>query len=232
MHDDRHGKGYFDENDHRRGIALNGMAGVFGLMFVGLFISAVTAMFTAGSQAMQDLLFNMGPGIIVLAFAPFLMVIFVFPRVWKMQAGTAVLVFFIFAILIGITLSGIFYYYDLGTITLAFLSAAGMFGVMALFGAITKADLSGIRSFLMMGFFGFIIATVINIFLGSTMMDTIITYAGIAIFLGLTAYNVQRLKHAMATTPGHGVMVLGALHLYLDFVNIFLLLLRLMGRRR
>ena len=232
MQDNRHGKGYFDENDHRRGMTVNGLAGVFALMFVGLLISAATAFFVASSPDILDAMFNAGFATIALIFAPLLMVMFVFPRVWKMQPGMAVLIFLIYAALNGITLSVIFLAYDLGTITLAFLSAAGMFGVMSIYGALTKSDLSGIGSFLIMGLFGFVIATVINIFLGSTMMDTIIIYAGIVIFLGLTAYDVQRLKHAMATSPHHGVMVLGALHLYLDFLNIFLLLLRLLGRRR
>jgi len=233
MNNNDYGKGYFDENEYRRGSAISrGLSGVFGLMFLGLLLSAATAHLTYTLPALSNLVFGSQGGFLIFLFAPLALVIFAFPRVWKMQPASAVLLFFFYAALNGLTLSFVFFAYDLGTITLAFLSAAGMFGVMALYGALTKADLSGIGSFLMMGLFGFIIATVLNLFFRNDMMNTLITYAGIVIFLGLTAYDVQRLKHAMNTHPGTGVMVLGALHLYLDFLNIFLLLLRLLGRRR
>ena len=233
MQDHRHGKGHFDENDYKRGIALNGLAGVFALMFLGLLASAGAAFFTLNTPALLNLIFSGGAATWIFLLAPLGLVMFAFPRVWKMSPASAILLFFVYALLNGLTLSAIFLIYDMGTITLAFLSAAGMFGVMAIYGGLTKADLSGIGSFLMMGLFGIIIASVLNIFLGNDMMDMLISYAGIAIFLGLTAYDVQRLKHAMSQSPGNaGVMVLGALHLYLDFLNIFLFLLRLMGRRR
>lgn len=233
MQENRHGKGHFDENDYKRGIAINGLAGVFALMFLGLLASAGAAFFTLSSPTLLNLVFSGGAATWIILLAPLGLVIFAFPRVWKMAPASAFLLFFVYAILNGLTLSAIFLVYDMGTITLAFLSAAGMFGVMAIYGGITKADLSGMGSFLMMGLFGIIIASVLNIFLGNDMMDMLISYAGIAIFLGLTAYDVQRLKHAMSQSPGNaGVMVLGALHLYLDFLNIFLFLLRLMGRRR
>jgi len=233
MQDHRRGKGHFDENDYKRGIALNGLAGVFALMFLGLLASAGAAFFTLNTPALLNLIFSGGAATWIFLLAPLGLVMFAFPRVWKMSPASAILLFFVYALLNGLTLSAIFLIYDMGTITLAFLSAAGMFGVMAIYGGLTKADLSGIGSFLMMGLFGIIIASVLNIFLGNDMMDMLISYAGIAIFLGLTAYDVQRLKHAMSQSPGNaGVMVLGALHLYLDFLNIFLFLLRLMGRRR
>jgi len=171
----------------------------------------------------------------VFLFAPFLLVLFAFPRVWGMSTGGAILLFVFYALLNGVTLSVIFIVFDLGTIVLAFAAAAGMFGVMAIYGALTKADLSGVGSFLLMGLFGFIIASVLNWFIVSDTMDMLITYGGIAIFLGLTAYDVQRLKRAMNEHAGNaptGVIVMGALHLYLDFINILLLLLRLFARRR
>ena len=232
---DEYGKGYFDENDHKRGLVLNrGLAGVFGLMFLGLLASAAAAFFTLQSPAMMHFVFNTN-AIWLFLLAPFALVLFAFPRVWSMAPGAAFFLFFVYALLNGVTLSVIFLVYDLGIITLAFLSAAGMFGVMAIYGAVTKSDLSGIGSFLMMGLFGVIIASVLNWFFANTMLDMIISYAGIAIFLGLTAYDVQRLKHQMEFHGGNapaGVIVMGALHLYLDFINIFLFLLRLLGRRR
>ena len=232
---DQYGSGLFNENDHKRALTLNrGLAGVFGLMFLGLLASAFSAFFTLSSPAIYNLVYGSNLFYVFL-FAPLVLVFFAFPRVWNMAPGAAILLFFVFALLNGVTLSVIFIIYDLGTIALAFLSAAGMFGVMAIYGAVTKADLSGIGSLLFMGLFGIIIASILNWFFASTMLDTLISYAGIAIFLGLTAYDVQRLKREMtahAGTAPAGLMVMGALHLYLDFINIFLFLLRLLGRRR
>ena len=235
MHEDR-GRGYFMESDLRRGLNLSrSLSGVFGLMFLGLLASAFSAFFTLSSPFMSQLVFGSEWGFWAFLLAPILLVIFAFPRVWNMSMAGGCLLFFVYALINGVTLSVIFLAYDMGTITLAFLSAAGMFGVMALYGVLTKSDLSGVGSFLIMGLFGVIIATVINLFLASSMLDAVISYAGIAIFLGLTAYDVQRIRR-MANEQPHlsntGVMVLGALHLYLNFINIFLFILRLMARRR
>jgi len=232
----KYGNGYFDEAAQNRGLAISrGMAGVFGLMFLGLLASAASAVFTLSSPFMWNLVFGSSVGFWAFLIAPFLLVAFAFPRVWSMSPGAAFGLFLFYALLNGVTLSVIFLAYDLGTITLAFASAAGMFGVMAVYGAVTKADLSGVGSFLFMGLIGIIIATVINFFFASDALDMLISYAGIAIFLGLTAYDVQRIQTAMndpANPNPTGVAVTGALHLYLDFLNIFLFLLRLMGRRR
>jgi len=231
-HDQR---GVFDENNYRRSFSLNaGLTGVFGLMFLGLLASAATAFLTASTPALRDLVFRGGMESLIFLAGPILLVIFVFPRVWRMPPAAAFFTFIFYALLNGFSLSIVFLLYDLGTITLAFLATAGMFGVMAVYGAVTKADLSRAGSFFIMGLFGFVIATVINIFLASDTLDIIIIYAGIAIFLGLTAYDVQRIKRAMEASGSSsgGVMVMGALHLYLDFINILLLLLRLMGRSR
>ncbi|MCL2368593.1 MAG: Bax inhibitor-1/YccA family protein [Oscillospiraceae bacterium] len=234
---DNYNNSYSDAYSEQQSFVLKrGLSGVFALMFVGLLISAAVAHLTAHSPAIQEIVFYSGMGSIAILFAPLLMVIFVFPRVWKMPPVSAVLVFFVYALLNGLTLSFVFMAYDLGTVAAAFFSAAAMFGVMAVYGGITKADLSKLGSLLIMGLFGFLIATLLNVFLfRSDMLDLLISYAGVAIFLGLTAYDVQRLKRAMSAHPGGGsagLMVLGALHLYLDFLNIFLLLLRIMGNRR
>lgn len=211
------------------------LTGVFGLMFLGLLASAGSALFVLSSETMLNLVFGSQFGFWGFVILPFLIVMFAMPRVWKMGLGGGVLLFLVYALLNGITLSVIFLAYDLGTITLAFLSAAGMFGVMALYGAVTKADLSRARSLLMMGLFGIIIATVINIFMRSEGLDILISYVGIAVFLGLTAFDVQRIKTQMnehPEIPTAGLMVSGALHMYLNFLNIFLFLLRILGRRR
>lgn len=229
-----YGTGIFDENEHNRGRALaSGMAGVYGLMFLGLLASAAAAMFTLTSDFMWSLVFGGNFNVLAFLFAPMLLVMFAFPRVWNMSPGSALALFFVYALLNGLTLSAIFLVYNMGTITLAFFSTAGMFGAMAVYGAVTKADLSGMGSFLMMGLFGIIIASVLNFFFGNGMLDMIISYVAIAIFLGLTAYDVQRIQQAMINPVNPtGVAVMGALHLYLDFLNIFLFMLRLLGRRR
>jgi len=234
MHEDR-GKGYFDDNDYNRGLVRSrGLAGVFGLMFLGLAATAGSALYTLYNPALFRLVFGSNAFFIFL-FAPLVLVMFAFPRVWNMSSGAAFALFFVYALINGITLSVIFLAYDLGTIYLAFFGAAGMFGVMALYGAVTKADLSGVGSFLFMGLVGVIIASVLNWFFRSDMMTVIISYVGIAVFLGLTAYDVQRIQRQMDAHGGNaptGVIVMGALHLYLNFLNIFLFLLRLLGRRR
>jgi len=235
MHEDR-GRGYFVESDLHRGAGLSrSLTGVFALMFLGLLASAASAFFTLSFTPMRDLVWGSQFGVWIFLIAPLLLVFFAFPRVWNMSPAGGCLLFFFYALLNGVTLSVVFLAYDLGTITLAFLSAALMFGVMALYGAVTKADLSGVGSFLIMGLVGIIIASVVNFFLSSSMLDTVISYGGIAIFLGLTAYDVQRINRMIHEHPelsSASVMVSGALHLYLDFINLFLFLLRLMGRRR
>ena len=232
----RYGKGYFDENDHKRGIILNrGLSGVFALMFLGLLCTAAVALFVATNVSVLAFVFGSQFTFFAFLLAPLGLVWLVFPRIWNMSAPAAFSVFFLYALLNGVTLAFIFFAYDLGTVALAFFSAAGMFAAMALYGAITKADLSSIGSFLFMGLIGVIIASVINMFFANDTLDILISYAGVAIFLGLTAYDVQKIKAQMADADGKApaaVVVYGALHLYLDFMNLFLFLLRILGRRR
>ncbi|MCL2562875.1 MAG: Bax inhibitor-1/YccA family protein [Oscillospiraceae bacterium] len=231
-----YGKGIFNEDDQKRNLTLNrGMSGIFALMFLGLLASAATAYLTASIPELRNLVFGTNLYWLFL-LAPLGLVVIAFPRVWKMSAGAAFTLFFFYALINGITLGIIFLVYDLGTITLAFLSAAGMFGVMAIYGAVTKADLTKLGSLLLMGLVGIIIASLLNLLIfRSAGMDLLISYIGIAVFLGLTAYDIQRLRRSMTEYGGNApaaVMVKGALHLYLDFLNIFLFLLRIMGRRR
>ena len=232
----RYGKGYFDENDHKRGIVLNrGLTGVFALMFLGLLSTAAVALFVATSPAAMRFVFGSNISFWIFLLAPLALVMFAFPRVWNMTSSAAFLLFFAYALLNGVTFAAIFFMYDLGTIALAFFSAAGMFAAMAVYGAVTKADLSGIGSFLFMGLIGIIIASILNWFFANDTLDILISYAGVAIFLGLTAYHVQNIKQMMAQSDGKapaGVMVMGALHLYLAFINLFFFILRILGRRR
>ncbi len=155
----------------------------------------------------------------------------------KIPAALAVLIFLFYAGLNGVTLSIIFLIYKLGTIAYTFFITATMFGVTSIFGFITKIDLSRIGGLLMMALFGLIIASVINIFVHSSSLEWLISYVGVLIFVGLTAWDTQKIKKMSigiesGSEEGGRASIMGALALYLDFINLFLLLLRIMGRGR
>lgn len=148
-----------------------------------------------------------------------------------------VLVFLAYAALNGLTLSIIFLVYSIGSIAYTFFITAAMFGATSVFGFITKMDLSRIGGLLTMGLIGIIIASVVNIFVASAPLDWLISYAGVVIFVGLTAYDTQKIKNMSigidsSSEEGGKASIMGALALYLDFINLFLFLLRIMGRRR
>ena len=154
-------------------------------------------------------------------------------RITKMSPTTAGALFIGYAVLNGIMLSGILFVYTQATIVSAFATAAGMFGAMAVYGTVTKRDLTSWGSFFFMGLIGIIIAQVINMFVRSSALDGTIALVGVFVFVGLTAYDAQKLKR-LAAAAGPQVTnyaVIGALALYLDFINLFLMLLRLFGRR-
>ena len=150
----------------------------------------------------------------------------------------ATIVFLAYSLLSGVTLAPIFLVYTAASIGTTFLVTAGTFGVMATYGIVTKTDLTRIGNILMMALIGLIIASVVNMFLGSSMMDLIISAVGVLIFTGLTAYDAQKIKDMSVQFQGHDadvqtkVAVIGALSLYLDFINLFLMLLRFLGDRR
>jgi len=157
----------------------------------------------------------------------------------KMSAAVANVLFFIYAASMGVTLSIIFIAYDLGTIFQAFAISALMFGAMAIYGTITKRDLTKIGTFLRMALLGLILASIVNIFFLSDTMFMIINYAGVLIFVGLTAYDTQRIKNMLRDANAADeeeaikkISVMGALILYLDFINIFLKILAILGRKR
>jgi len=157
----------------------------------------------------------------------------------KMSPAVSNVMFFIYAILTGVTLSFIFISYEIGTIFQAFAISALMFGAMAIYGTITKRDLTGIGSFLRMALIGLILASIVNLFFLNDTMFMIINYAGVLIFVGLTAYDTQRIKNMLAEANAANaeeaikkISVMGALILYLDFINIFLKILAILGRRR
>ena len=172
----------------------------------------------------------------VLMLAPLGVVLYMSFGIAKMSASKAQTVFWIFAALMGASLSSIFLAYTGTSITRVFFITAGTFGAMSIYGYTTKKDLTKLGSFLIMGLFGIIIASIVNIFLKSSMMYFVISIIGVLVFVGLTAYDTQKIKNMYLSSDSGEVIgkkaVMGALTLYLDFINLFIMLLRLFGQRR
>ena len=172
----------------------------------------------------------------VVMLAPLGVVFYMSFGIRKMSAAKAQMTFWIFAALMGASLSSIFLIYTGASITRVFFITAGTFGAMSIYGYTTKRDLTKLGSFLMMGLIGIIIASIVNIFMKSTMMYFVISIIGVLIFVGLTAYDTQKIKNMYLVSDSGEVMgkkaVMGALTLYLDFINLFIMLLSLFGQRR
>ena len=172
----------------------------------------------------------------VIMLAPLAVVFYMSFGIAKMSATKAQTTFWIFAALMGASLSSIFLIYTGASITRVFFITAGTFGAMSIYGYTTKRDLTKLGSFLFMGLIGIIIASVVNLFLKSPAMYWIISYLGVLIFIGLTAYDTQKIKNMYAASDSGEVIgkkaVMGALTLYLDFINLFIMLLRIFGQRR
>lgn len=211
---------------------------VYLWMTLGLLLTAGTAAFVSFSPffqvlAGQPLIF------LVLMFAELGLVVGLSWGINRISPATAMLLFFVYAALNGVTFSVLFVVYTLGSVANAFLAAAALFGVMSVMGYTTKMDLSKMSSFLFMGLIGLFIAMLVNMFWANTALGWIVTFAGILLFLGLTFYDTQRIKRMTVATLQRGdenvqarVGIMGALSLYLDFINLFLFILRLGGRRR
>ena len=217
------------------------MSRVFSWMFLALTITAVTSFIWAGSPSLMQMLIKPEGGLSILGwvviFAPLGFVLMMSFGFQKLSAPLMTLLFIVYSVLMGISFSFIFYVYKIGTIGITFGITAGMFGVMSVAGYFTKTDLTKFGSILMMGVIGIIIAMFVNFFLKSDMMGYIISIIGVLIFTGLTAYDVQKLKRIGAgigseQTIVRKMTIMGALTLYLDFINLFLFLLRLMGGRK
>ncbi|MEI6124300.1 MAG: Bax inhibitor-1/YccA family protein [Bacteroidota bacterium] len=218
------------------------MMRVFSWMFLALTITAITSFVWAATPSLMLLLINTTThglstlGWIVM-FAPLGFVLLMSFGFQKLPAPIMMMLFVVYAIIMGMSLSFIFLAYNIGTIGITFAIAAGMFGVMAIAGYITKTDLTKFGSLLMMGVVGLVIAMLVNFFMKSDTMGYVISVIGVLIFTGLTAYDVQKLKRIGTTMDGGNTMatkmsIMGALTLYLDFINLFLFLLRLMGGRK
>jgi uncharacterized protein len=202
-------------------------------MFAGLLITGFTAVGTAAYPPLGQLVLG-NPFIFYgLIIAELGFVFAISAGITRMAPVTAMSLFVVYAVLNGLTLSVIFFVYNIGSISAAFFSSALVFGAMAAYGYTTKKDLSSIGSIALMALIGIIVASVINMFLHVTGLSLLISYAAVLIFTALTAYDTQKIKEMSSTMPGASNLgIYGALRLYLDFINIFLALLRIMGGNR
>jgi len=212
---------------------------VYNWMAVGLCLTGFVAFYVSNNETLLRLIFGNPIVFFVLILAELGMVFAIAGMVNKMSAGTATSLFVIYSALNGVTLSFIFLAYTRTSIVSTFFICAGTFIGCSIYGWTTKRDLTSIGGFLMMGLIGIIIASLVNMFIGSSAISMIISYIGVIVFVGLTAYDTQKLKNMALTQPAglDGAVVrkgaiLGALSLYLDFINLFLMLLRFMGDRR
>ena len=209
---------------------------VFGTMFLGLLVTAAAALFTVSSPTMINLLY--GKSLMLVFLAAELIIVFSLSfRINKLSYATTQVMFYVYAIVNGVTLSSIFLAYELGTVYTAFFTAAICFGVMAIYGMVTKKDLTAIGSIFTMLLLGVIVASVINMFLRNQTFDLVISFIAVALFVGLVAYDTQKLKSYYYLSMNDYQMqrkigIMGALSLYLDFINIFLQLLRIFGNNR
>lgn len=209
---------------------------VYAWMVGGLLVTGVTAFAASSSETLMAAIFGT-PLMWVVMLAPLAMVFFLSMRIDRMQPSTAAGTFLAYSLVNGLSFSVIFLAYELGSIFQVFVIAAGMYAAAAAYGYLTKRDLTGMGSFLFMGLVGLIIASVVNIFLGSGPLDFAISVIGVLIFTGLTAYEMNKIKEqAVVMYAGEGLAqkraIIGALSLYLNFINLFLYLLRLFGDRR
>ena len=216
------------------------MQRVYLWMALGLVLTASVAFYVANSVTLLSLIFSSQWTFLGLVLVELGLVIGITRAINRLSPTAAVGLFLLYAAVNGVTLSAIFLVYDLGSVALTFGTTAVVFGIMSFVGWTTKQDLSKWGGILFMALIGLIVASVANYFLASTALDAIITYAGVLIFLGLTVYDTNKIK-LMATaaafqgadgTAVSRIGVLGALRLYLDFINLFLFMLRLLGRRR
>ncbi len=210
---------------------------VYLWMTMALALTALTAYTVAGSETLLQAIFTNRALFFGLIIGELALVFILAANILRMSFLTATLMFIAYSVVNGATLSVIFLVYDLGSIGLTFLVTAGMFGAMSLYGFVTGRDLSSWGNLLFMTLVGVVIASLVNLFLKSETLMWIVTYIGIVLFVGLTAYDTQRIKRmihsgAAVDETMQKLALLGALSLYLDFVNLFLYMLRLLGNRR
>ena len=221
-----------DARDERVGAFLSR---VYGWMFLGLLITAGTADFVASSPALIETFIVNRLVFWGLIIAQLGLVFYLSARVEHVAPATASLLFIVYSALTGVTSSVILLAYTGASIAQTFIIAGTMFGAMAFFGTVTKRSLAGVGQFFFMGLIGIVIAMVVNIFLQSNALQFVISVIGVLVFTGLTAWDAQRMKEMAVSLPDGRVgsyAVVGALTLYLDFINLFFFILRLFGGRR
>jgi hypothetical protein len=237
--------GYADRTAVDAGLRAH-MIRVYNYMAIGVALTGVVAWLTFSAAVTQtgaglvltplgQTLFN-GPVMWLLILAPLGMVMVLSFGINRLAAGTAMMLFFVYAALLGLSMATIFLAYTGTSITRVFFISAASFGALSLWGYTTQRDLTGFGSFLFMGLIGIVIASIVNIFLASSMMQFLISVIGVVVFAGLTAYDTQKIKEMYSpmddgTVAGRKA-VMGALSLYLDFINLFMMMLRLFGDRR
>lgn len=221
-----------DIRDERVGAFLSR---VYGWMFAGLAITAVVAYLVASTPAVMEAVFANRIIFWGIVIAQFGLVLYLSARVQKMAPATAAGLFLLYSALVGVTTSVILLLYTGSSIAQTFVITAGMFGATAIFGTVTKRSLAGVGQFMFMGLIGLVLASIVGFFWQNSALQFVISVVGVIVFTGLTAWDAQRLKQLAVELPAGGTgsyAVVGALSLYLDFINLFFFLLRLTGGRR
>lgn len=211
---------------------------VYNWMAIGLGLTGIVAFYVSNSETLLKLIFGNQIIFFGLIIGELILVFTISARVHKMQASTATSLFVLYAALNGATISAIFLIYTRSSITSTFFICAATFIVSSIYGMVTKRDLTSMGQFMFMGLIGIVIASVVNLFVRSSGMSLIVSYIGVVVFVGLTAYDTQKLRTMALSQPDNldsGTIrkgaILGALTLYLDFINLFLMLLRILGNR-
>jgi FtsH-binding integral membrane protein len=211
---------------------------VYLWMTLALAISGLTAMVVAGNAELVARIFATRGTLLILFLAQFGLIWAISSRIGTMSFVTATLLFLLYSVITGVTLSSIFLVFTMESLASVFFITAGTFAVVSIYGFVTKKDLSTWRSYLLMGLIGVIIASIVNWFLASEVMYWIVSYVGVAIFVGLTAYDTQKIKvlanqcYMEDSETQNKVALMGAITLYLDFINLFLYILRIFGKRK
>ena len=211
------------------------MRRVYFKMFLAMIVTAVTSVFVAGNEAILTLIFSSRVAPIVLLVLQVGVVLILSGRIQKLSTGTASLLCYLYSVLTGVTLSVILLVYTASSIAQTFFITAAVFAAMSIYGYFTSNDLSRFGSIMFMALIGLIVCSLVNMFFKSSTMDWIISFAGVLIFIGLTAWDTQKIKYMTAYADESMVgkiATIGALNLYLDFVNLFLYLLRFFGDSR
>ena len=204
---------------------------VFTWMFIGLLITFLTGYYVSLNEFALAKIFS-GYTYIIIAIIEFILVIYLSARITKMSPTTARICFLLYSFITGITFGAIFIVYEITSIIYTFLITAIVFGLCALIGKTTKLDLTKMGSYLIIGLFGVILCSIVNIFLKSSGFELVLSIITIIIFLGLTAYDIQKIQKLEGIIPEENLPIYGALELYLDFINIFIELLKIFGKAK